>query len=78
MTSLYASLGARVGANRFTSAGPGTTFTKAVETIDDDHAAQSFGLLSMEPEFGPGTALTAAVEELDPDRVLDFYAINCL
>lgn len=50
---------------------PGTLYTFAVETVDNDHASMEFTFLSGEgprPEPNPGTHFTEAVETVDDDH----------
>lgn len=56
--------------------GPGTTHTAAVETIDNDVAAELTALLGAAgPRPNPGTRVTEAIETLDEDAAGEFRSL---
>jgi hypothetical protein len=71
MASLYETLATRVtdsAEERDGLADPGTTITKAVETVDNDHATAILGVLGTPSGDDPGTTITRAVETVDDDH----------
>lgn len=68
MASLYETLGTRVEPIAQTGLDPGTTITKMVETVDDDHATTVLALMGPPNNIDPGTMITRAVETVDDDH----------
>ena len=71
MASLYETLAAKVTDSidgGRDAVDPGTTITKAVETVDNDHAAAILDALGASCGCDPGTTITRAVETVDDDH----------
>jgi hypothetical protein len=75
--SLYAAFGERVVD---ADAGPGTTHTYAIETVDNDEALLGVELLNLDPKPdprpNPGTTLTATVETTDEDASASMHHLR--
>jgi hypothetical protein len=72
--SLYQRFGEPITSSR--QPGPGTTHTAAVETIDNDTAADALTLVGgVGPRPNPGTHITEAVETLDEDAAGEFRSL---